>query len=183
MAGIGLGLSLVYPFGFLRLYTPAIADGEVSTLGGFAAGTAIALAPPLLGVAADAFGIELATAAKPLFAEAGFDIVYDTSYPLGTQDLSPVVKAAKAANPNAFIAWSYPPDTFGLTEQAVIEDLQVDAYYTAVATCFPAFGARFGAAADALGRALPRVWKGGGSHAQRDLFNQIHLDALIRAER
>ena len=91
---------------------------------------------------ADAFGIELAAAARPLFADAGFEIVYDTSYPLGTQDLSPVVKGAKAANPNAFIAWSYPPDTFGLTEQAIIEDLQVDAYYTAVATCFPAFGGR-----------------------------------------
>jgi branched-chain amino acid transport system substrate-binding protein len=99
---------------------------------------------------ADAFGIELAAAARPLFADAGFEIVYDTSYPLGTQDLSPVVKGAKAAKPNAFIAWSYPPDTFGLTEQAIIEDLQVDAYYTAVATCFPAFGGRFGAAAEGI---------------------------------
>jgi branched-chain amino acid transport system substrate-binding protein len=99
---------------------------------------------------ADAFGIELATAARPIFDAAGFDIVYDTSYPLGTQDLSPVVKAAKASNPNAFIAWSYPPDTFGLTEQAIIEDLQLDAYYTAVATCFPAFQGRFGAAAEGI---------------------------------
>lgn len=41
----------------------------------------------------------------------------------------------------------------------------------------------FGRAADLLGRALPLMWKGGGSHAQRDLFSQIHLDALIRAER
>jgi predicted Zn-dependent protease len=39
------------------------------------------------------------------------------------------------------------------------------------------------AAADALGRALPLIWKGGGSHAQRDLFHQIHLDAVIRAGR
>ena len=80
---------------------------------------------------ADAFGIELATAARPLFEAAGFDIVYDSSYPLGTQDLSPVIKAAKAAEPDAFVAWSYPPDTFGLTEQAMIEDLQVKAFYTA----------------------------------------------------
>ncbi|MEM9474156.1 MAG: amino acid ABC transporter substrate-binding protein [Pseudomonadota bacterium] len=99
---------------------------------------------------ADAFGIELATAARPLMESAGFELVYDTSYPLGTQDLSPVVKGAKAAEPNAFVAWSYPPDTFGLTEQAVIEDLQVEAYYTAVATCFPAFGARFGAQAEGI---------------------------------
>ena len=44
----------------------------------------------------DDFGIELANAGRPLFKAAGFDIVYDKSYPLGTQDYAPVVKAAKA---------------------------------------------------------------------------------------
>src|SRR5208282_3957080 len=34
----------------------------------------------------DDFGIELANAGRPLFKEAGFEIVYDKSYPLGTQD-------------------------------------------------------------------------------------------------
>ncbi|MWD29771.1 ABC transporter substrate-binding protein [Aquicoccus sp. SCR17] len=99
---------------------------------------------------ADAFGIELAATAKPIFEEAGFNLVYETSYPLGTQDLSPVMKAAKAADPDAFVAWSYPPDTFGLTEQAIIEDLDVKAFYTAVATAFPAYGERFGAAAEGV---------------------------------
>jgi tetratricopeptide (TPR) repeat protein len=32
-----------------------------------------------------------------------------------------------------------------------------------------------------LTKALPRLAEAGGSHAQRDLFEQIHLDALIRA--
>jgi branched-chain amino acid transport system substrate-binding protein len=99
---------------------------------------------------ADAFGIELATVARDRFTEAGFELVYDTSYPLGTQDLSPVVKAAKAAEPDAFVAWSYPPDTFALTEQAIIENLDVDAFYTAVATPFPAYGERFGDAANGV---------------------------------
>ncbi|HWM48081.1 MAG TPA: amino acid ABC transporter substrate-binding protein [Xanthobacteraceae bacterium] len=96
----------------------------------------------------DTFGIELANVAKPLFAKAGFDEVYTTSYPLGTQDLAPVIKAAKAANPDAFVAWSYPPDTFGLAEQAKIEGLNVKAYYSAVATAFPSFKAKFGSAAE-----------------------------------
>ncbi|MCB1333092.1 MAG: amino acid ABC transporter substrate-binding protein [Roseivivax sp.] len=99
---------------------------------------------------ADAFGIELAATAKPIFEGAGFELVYETSYPLGTPDLSPVMKAAKAAEPDAFIAWSYPPDTFGLTEQAIIEDLNVKVFYTAVATAFPAFKGRFGAAAEGI---------------------------------
>ncbi|MGP0095198.1 MAG: amino acid ABC transporter substrate-binding protein [Xanthobacteraceae bacterium] len=97
---------------------------------------------------ADDFGIELANAGRPLFKEAGFEIVYDKSYPLGTQDLAPVVKAAKAANPDAFVAWSYPPDTFGLLEQAKIEGLNVKAYYSAVATAFPGFYQKYGATAE-----------------------------------
>jgi branched-chain amino acid transport system substrate-binding protein len=97
---------------------------------------------------ADAFGIELANAARPVFKTAGFDIVYDTSYPLGTQDLAPVIKAAKASNPDAFVAWSYPPDTFGLTEQAKIEGLNTKVFYTAVATAFPSFKAKFGPSAE-----------------------------------
>jgi branched-chain amino acid transport system substrate-binding protein len=97
---------------------------------------------------ADAFGIELANAGRPIFEKAGFQIVYDKSYPLGTQDLSPVMKAAKAANPDAFVAWSYPPDTFALLEQAKIEGLNVKAYYSAVATAFQGFYGKYGALAE-----------------------------------
>ena len=93
---------------------------------------------------ADAFGIELADRARELFTEAGFDLVYDKSYPLGTPDLSPVVKGAKETGARAFVAWSYPPDSFGLAEQAIIEDLDVSVYYSAVATSFPAFSGAFG---------------------------------------
>ena len=99
---------------------------------------------------ADAFGIELSNAARPIFKNAGFEIVYDKSYPLGTQDLSPVVKGAKAANPDAFVAWSYPPDTFGLTAQAKINSLDVKAFYTAVATSFPAFKGKFGSSIEGI---------------------------------
>ncbi len=96
----------------------------------------------------DDFGIELANAGRPLFKAAGFEIVYDKSYPLGTQDYSPVIKAAKAANPDAFVAWSYPPDTFGLADAAKIEGLNVKAYYSAVGCAFQGFSLKNGAAAE-----------------------------------
>jgi branched-chain amino acid transport system substrate-binding protein len=96
----------------------------------------------------DDFGIELANAGRPLFKQAGFDIVYDKSYPLGTQDYAPVIKAAKAANPDAFVAWSYPPDTFGLADQAKIENLNVKAYYCAIGCAFQGFAQKNGAGAD-----------------------------------
>ena len=96
----------------------------------------------------DDFGIELANAGRPLFKKNGFEIVYDKSYPLGTQDYTPVVKAAKAANPDAFVAWSYPPDTFGLADASKIEGLNVKAYYCAVGCAFQGFSQKNGAAAE-----------------------------------
>jgi hypothetical protein len=36
-------------------------------------------------------------------------------------------------------------------------------------------------AVEALGHALPRMVEVGGSHAQRDLFAQVHLDAMLRS--
>ncbi|GGF74507.1 branched-chain amino acid transport system substrate-binding protein [Mameliella alba] len=126
---------------------------------------------------ADAFGIELAEAARPRMAEAGFEIVYDNSYPLGTQDLSPVIKGAKAAEPDAFVAFSYPPDTFGLTEQAKIAGLAPKAFYTAVATAFPAYAGRFGAAAEG-------VLGAGGIHADGDAFKEYaarHMEVTGQA--
>jgi branched-chain amino acid transport system substrate-binding protein len=93
---------------------------------------------------ADEFGIELADAARPIFKKHGLDIVYDKSYPLGTQDVSPIVKGAKAANPDAFVAWSYPPDTFAITEQAKIEGIGTKVFYTAVGTPFPGYVGKFG---------------------------------------
>src|ERR1043166_6248070 len=47
----------------------------------------------------DQFGIEQSTAAREGLKKAGFNLVYDKSYPFGTQDLQPIVKDAQAANP------------------------------------------------------------------------------------
>ena len=44
----------------------------------------------------DQFGIEQSTAAREGFKKAGFELVYDKSYPFGTQDLQPIVKDAQA---------------------------------------------------------------------------------------
>lgn len=92
---------------------------------------------------ADAFGLELLNAGKPALQKAGFEIVYEASYPLGTQDVAPIISAAKAANPDAFVAFSYPPDTFALTEQAQIQKFDVGAFYVGVGTAFPGYAGRF----------------------------------------
>src|SRR5687768_10867058 len=99
---------------------------------------------------ADAFGIELMNAGRPALQAAGFEIVYETSYPLEQQDFAPIIQAAQAADPDAFVAFSYPGDTFGLSAQAKIADLDVGAFYVGVATAFPAYLGANGAAAEGV---------------------------------
>jgi branched-chain amino acid transport system substrate-binding protein len=99
---------------------------------------------------ADAFGIEMVGISRGVLEEAGFEIVYETSYPLGTQDLAPVIDGARAANPDAFIAWSYPGDTFALTDQAIVQGFAPKVFFTAVATAFPSYYGRFGQQAEGV---------------------------------
>lgn len=91
----------------------------------------------------DQFGIELVNAGRAALRAAGFNIVMDRQYPLGTQDLAPLVAEAARLNPEIFIAFSYPPDTLALTEQARIAGFNPKVFYTAVGTAFPLFRQRF----------------------------------------
>jgi branched-chain amino acid transport system substrate-binding protein len=99
---------------------------------------------------ADAFGIEMAQISRDVLEENGFEIVYQTSYPLGTQDIAPIIDGARAAEPDAFIAWSYPADTFALTDQAIVQNFEPSVFFTAVATAFPSFQERFGDQAEGV---------------------------------
>lgn len=99
---------------------------------------------------ADGFGIELAKAGRAALQEHDFKLVYDKTYPLGTQDLAPIVNEVKAANPDVFIAFSYPPDTLGLTDQARVLNFNPKLFYTGVATAFPLYKDKFGAAAEGV---------------------------------
>ena len=88
---------------------------------------------------ADAFGIELSTAARPALEEAGFTLVMDETYPITTQDFSQVIGTAKGSGADSFVAFSYPPDTFGLTGAAIAGGYNPPVFYTAVGTAFPIY--------------------------------------------
>ena len=51
---------------------------------------------------ADAFGVELANAARPALAKAGFQLVMDESYPITTQDFSQLINQAKGSGADYF---------------------------------------------------------------------------------
>lgn len=89
---------------------------------------------------ADGFGIDLVTAAREAFAEADIEIVYDKTYPVGTTDFSPMVNEASGTEADSFVAFSYPPDTFALTQQAQVSGYNPKVFYLGVGVGFPAYG-------------------------------------------
>ena len=103
----------------------------------------------LIGVA-DQFGIELSTAARAALGKANFKIVYDKSYPLGTQDMQPILTEAMRSNADVFMAASYPPDTFAIIDQAKVLNYNPKVFFTSVGTAFPVVRQRFGANAEGI---------------------------------
>ncbi|KAB2919004.1 MAG: ABC transporter substrate-binding protein [Hyphomicrobiaceae bacterium] len=98
----------------------------------------------------DAFGIELATAARAAFKAAGFNLVLDKSYPIGTQDMQPLLKDAMASGADTFVAFSYPPDTIAISDTAKVLGYNPKVFYTAVGTAFPLYKQKFGANAEGV---------------------------------
>lgn len=94
---------------------------------------------------ADQFGIRLAKAARSTLRKGGFDLVYDRSYPVEPRDMRAIVTEVKQLNPDSFVAFSYPPDTMLITQQARELNFNSKVFYTAVGTAFPLYKQRFGA--------------------------------------
>jgi branched-chain amino acid transport system substrate-binding protein len=93
-------------------------------------------------------GVQLGTELHAAFTDAakadGLEIVLSKSYPFGASDLQPLIREVMASNPDAFIAFSYPPDTFMLAEQCQIVGFNPQIMYLAIGTPFPTFKAKFG---------------------------------------
>jgi len=98
----------------------------------------------------DQFGIELSTATRAGLKKAGFELVYDKSYPFGTQDMQPVLKDAQAANPDVLLAFSYPPDTFAITDTAKVIAFNPKVLFVGVGTAFPMYKGKFGPNAEGI---------------------------------
>jgi branched-chain amino acid transport system substrate-binding protein len=96
------------------------------------------------------FGLEQATALEKAFKEKGIQIVEKKSYPLGVKDLQPVLNDIKTKNPDAFIALSYPPDTFLITGQSKAIGFNPKLFYAAVGTAFPIYRDKFGPTAEGV---------------------------------
>ncbi len=71
----------------------------------------------LIGADAE-FARNAVSGARDNAKRLGLKIVYDKTYPPGTADFSPVVRAIKATNPDIVYVGSYPPGSVGITRAA-----------------------------------------------------------------
>jgi branched-chain amino acid transport system substrate-binding protein len=64
---------------------------------------------------ADLHGVEYAGVATIEFARVGINVLANVSVPITQEDFEPIIKAAKAANPDVFCVFAYPPITLPCT--------------------------------------------------------------------
>jgi branched-chain amino acid transport system substrate-binding protein len=96
----------------------------------------------------DLFGLENVNALVPLLKAKKIEIAENKSYPLGVKDLSPVLKAIKAKNVDAFLGITYPPDTILASKQAREIGFAPKVFYSSVGTAFPLYKDVMGASAE-----------------------------------
>jgi len=71
----------------------------------------------IVGADAD-FSNNAMTGARANAKKDGFDIVYDRTYPPGTTDYSPIIRAIQATSPDLVFVASYPLDSVGVVRAA-----------------------------------------------------------------
>ncbi len=87
----------------------------------------------------DLFGLENYAALKVALQGSGIRMVEDKSYPSGVKDLSPVLRSIKDKNPDAFVGFTYPPDTILASRQAKEIGFNPKFFYASVGTAFPMY--------------------------------------------
>jgi branched-chain amino acid transport system substrate-binding protein len=93
----------------------------------------------------DLHGIEYRDAILPELKKKKIEVVMSKSFPHGTKDLTPLLKDAKAANVDAFLAFVYPDEAFLVTGQAMEVGFNPKAFYMTVGPCLSQYRDAFGA--------------------------------------
>ncbi len=123
---------------------------------------------------AAAYGIEHTNEIKPALGAAGINVDILKSFPIGTPDLTPLLKKIKAANMDALLGFTYPPDTFLITQQAKVVGLNPKVFYLSVGVAFPSYKGKFGAAM-VEGVMGPGVWNPNVPHPGAKEYFDSHV--------
>ncbi len=92
----------------------------------------------------DLHGIEYTEAASKDFPARGIEIVMSKSYPQGVQDLSTLLKQAKALNVDAFCGFSYPEECMLATGQSIELGFNPRVFFLSVGPAFSFYRGAFG---------------------------------------
>lgn len=124
-------IEMKLPYFFLMLQQPApMTQALVEMLKAHGAKTAAVI------YVDDLFGLENYAALKVALQGSGISLVEEKSYPLGVKDLSPVLRSIKDKNPDAFIGFTYPPDTILSSKQSKEIGFNPKFFYASVGTAF-----------------------------------------------
>ncbi len=127
-------IEMKLPYFFLMLQQPKpMCDALVDMLKANGAKSAAVLYTDEL------FGLENYAALKVAVQGSGINLVEEKSFPTGTKDLSPVLRSIKDKNPDAFIGFTYPPDTILASRQAKEIGFNPKFFYASVGTAFPLY--------------------------------------------
>jgi branched-chain amino acid transport system substrate-binding protein len=122
------------------------------------------------------YGVEMHAAFVEAAKKDGLEVVLSKSYPLGVSDLQPLIREVMASGAEAFVAMSYPPDTFMLTEQCQIVNYNPKFMYVAIGGVFPTYKGKFGDKVNGILAYGGVDWNGPGvaeyRKAHRDFLNR-----------
>ena len=120
----------------------------------------------------DLHGVEYKNSALEEFKSRGIKVVSTKPHPLGAQDLSPILKAAKAANVDAFCCFSYPGENVLVTKQAIELGFNPKVFFGSVGPFALWFRDIFGANT-IEGLMGGGAWNAKTSPAAKDLYDRI----------
>jgi branched-chain amino acid transport system substrate-binding protein len=93
----------------------------------------------------DLHGIEFSKGVVPELAGSGVEVLMYGSFPLGSTDLSPLLKEMKAANPDGAFFFCYPDDVFLITAQSIEIGFNPKLFYCTIGVAFSPYREMFGA--------------------------------------
>ena len=120
----------------------------------------------------DLHGAEYNKMGLEAFKKAGIEVIWSKSHPLGAQDMSQILKAAKAAKVDAFCNWSYPGENVLVTKQAIELGFNPKVFFGSVGPFALWFRDAFGAKT-IEGLMGGGAWNPKTSPAAKDLYDRI----------
>lgn len=96
----------------------------------------------------DGFSIEVADGAEAYAKEKGLDVVYKEQYPSNTQDVSSLITAVKAKNPDVILGAGHAADSILIVKSLKDQKVNAKAYAFSVGPTSPDFRTTLGKDAD-----------------------------------